>query len=891
MSNISFANPYLLLVLIPLLLVIVVPFVITFKKDNIGIRNIMSLILHFIICVLVVLVLAGMNYKTAIDQTDIYVLADVSYSANRNIDTIDSYIKELDKNKDSKTSIGIVCFGIDTPYVLTIPGENIKSIRSCVEQERVNRSGTDISGALRYTSSLFDDSCIKRIILMTDGYETSSGNVLNVVNELRNQNVYVDAIYLDDNLPEDEIEAQITGVEYTMSTYKDKTESVQVTIQSNLAHSTSLLNIYKNNVLMENSYQAPVISKGLNVITLPLDTTEAGVFDYRIELNVNGDTSSYNNTYSFTQTVTNDIKILYLANDDDEKDFALKYFKKDNTEVTYLNIKQNKVPYTLEDLCQYDEYVLSDVNIKNINSSATFATNLDLMISRYSKSLITLGNTYLDGSSDDVSLKTLANMLPIRYGDSQRDGKLVCIILDISKSMVESFHLQTAKTAANKIVDLASESDNIMVLTLSGETMVLQVSTKVTDGVRVSIKNAINEIEERQGTLIGSSIKQFADNFSNLPFYQKQIYLLSDGATMNGDVDAVDVAYNLYKTSGTTISCIGIGDRDSLLKDIATASKGNYYTAEDVEELEILVDNELSSEISETVYDDGDDRAVTIKRSSAAILNGIEGNIPVVRGYYLGTTKNSATTVLSTIYEGTTRDYEVPLYAFWRYGNGSVSSLACDVNSGYWLSTWTGEGGDLRYEANNNGEKILYNLAMSNLPTQRVEAPLIIDISLDGINSYVSINPPTLNPNASLSLSITYPNGKTVEKEMVYTTTNYEISFESQMTGKYYIKINYELNNINYAIDYYYNVSYAEEYNSFNYYEIYNLNHMVNTGNPVYEDASNIDLSVDETRSTTYSFDFTILFMTIAISLFIVDIFIRKVKWADIRQIFKKEGQ
>ena len=147
----------------------------------------MSLILHTIICILVVFVLAGMNYKAAIDETDIYVLADVSYSANRNIDTIDGYIEELDKNKDNKTKIGVVCFGIDTPYVLTVPGEKVKSVRNCIDQERVNRSGTDITGALRYTSSLFDDTSIKRIIVITDGYETSSGNVLNVVNELRNK--------------------------------------------------------------------------------------------------------------------------------------------------------------------------------------------------------------------------------------------------------------------------------------------------------------------------------------------------------------------------------------------------------------------------------------------------------------------------------------------------------------------------------------------------------------------------------------------------------------------------------------------------------------------------------------------------------------------------------
>lgn len=883
MSNISFANPYLILILIPVLLLLIIPFFITFKKDNIGIRNIFSLILHVIISTLIVLVIAGMSYKTAIDETNIYVLADLSYSTNRNIDTIDNYVSTLENNVDNQTKVGVVCFGTDTPYVLMTPGEKVKSVRSVIDQERIDQSGTDIAGALRYTASLFDDNVVKRIILITDGDETNSGNVLNVVNELYTQDIFVDAIYLDDNLPSDVAEVQINSVNYTMSTYQNKAENVQITIQSNLEHKTSLVELLKDGQVVQT--RAPQLSKGINVITMSLDTATAGEFKYDVRVTVSGDSSSYNNNYSFTQVVTENVKILYLASNDNEVDKANNYFKKDNTEVTYININNGNVPYTIEDLCNYDEFVLSDVNVLNIRNSGQFIANLDEMVSRYSKTLITLGNTYTQNGTDEYEYDTLASMLPIKYGESDRDGKLITIVIDISKSMRESYHLDVAKESACKIVDLAQESDNIMVITMSGETQVLQMSTTVTDGTKLKVKEAINNIEERQGTLIGSTLQNTYELIGELPFLQKQIYLISDGRNMIGDPnDAVSVANNIYVNTGTTISSIQVGspDAENLLEKISQAAAGRYYTANEVKDLEELFDNEISSDITATVVDDGVSREIVVNKENDVTLTDIEGDIEAVRGFYVGTTKNSATTILETIWSSETKNTEVPIYAYWRYGNGLVASFSCDINHNIWLRNW-GSG--------TNGEKFLQNLSGANLPTKREDVPLLVETEAIGTNTYLYVDTPTLNPNAKLTLEITDPSGDVNERDLVYTTEDYETNFETKEVGTYRLKITYTLeasnaSPITYSKEYIYNVSYTEEYNSFNYYEISNLNHMVNTGNPVYEDADSINLSIDETKVTTYTYDFTVLFMTIAICLFVVDIFIRKVKWADIKQIF-----
>ena len=60
MRNISFDNPWLLLLAIPLLAVVIVPYSIAIRKDNKNAHTVTSLILHLLIVALVVHALAGM---------------------------------------------------------------------------------------------------------------------------------------------------------------------------------------------------------------------------------------------------------------------------------------------------------------------------------------------------------------------------------------------------------------------------------------------------------------------------------------------------------------------------------------------------------------------------------------------------------------------------------------------------------------------------------------------------------------------------------------------------------------------------------------------------------------------------------------------------------------
>ena len=93
MSSINFDNPFLLLIGIPLLLIAIIPFVIAIRKDNRTINNVISFIIHIVISLIITLAMAKTTYELVITETNIYVLADVSYSSNNNLELIDEYIE------------------------------------------------------------------------------------------------------------------------------------------------------------------------------------------------------------------------------------------------------------------------------------------------------------------------------------------------------------------------------------------------------------------------------------------------------------------------------------------------------------------------------------------------------------------------------------------------------------------------------------------------------------------------------------------------------------------------------------------------------------------------------------------------------------------------------
>lgn len=867
MNSINFDNPWLLIIGIPLLLIVIVSFIIAVRKDNKTIHNVTSFAIHILIVILITLGLAKTSYERIITETNIYILADVSYSSNKNLDLIDEYINELEGNVPKNSKIGIVCFGKDYE-VLTDVGEEIKSVK----ESKVDKSATNIYEALEFTATLFKDNVVKRIVIISDGEETKESSIVSLVQNLSVENVYVDAIYVDNNLKEDDKEIQINEINYINSTYLNNEETVYAIIQANTT-SKAYVKLYKDNELLKE--KAVVFAKGYNSITFDLDTSIVGTFDYKLVVESDDDTSTYNNNYMFTQTVNEKLQMLFISSNNSDLEQAKELYGNSCIIDAYVNNKN--VPYTIEQLSKYDEFVLSDIDIRTLNNYSQFIASIDTLVSKFGKSLITFGNTYIQNNYDDPTLSVLNNMLPVKFGNNENEDKLVTLCLDISRSMEQVDRLKIAKETACSILDNLDDDVMVLVIGFYGEVRTIHQQSPASE--REVLKEKIRNLEAYQGTFMGSALGYTYEAVTSLPYSKNEVILISDGLPYGEQATSAKVMVkkmadaNIMLSTVHTISLDG-GD---LLKELASIGKGYYYYIKDVESVNGLVLNGVMNSLTDTILE-ANESTVEVLLKKEVLVEGIDA-LPNILGLYNNTKKSSAKVILEATYTDITNtSYKIPLYSYWEYGNGVVSTFASTI-SGNWISKW---------DSDTLGTKALSNVPKANQPNERIDSAFIIETQSLGTNTLLNVVAPSLNVNSVLNVKVTNPDNSVVTKELTFNSENYVCELVTDLVGEYVVELTYQLGQTLYTSTYSFTISYLPEYNSFTIFEASNLYYMVSNNGQVSENGKLV-LTNDNSNEQKYIYDFTSLFMIICVILAVVDVIVRKLTLNDIKALFRNK--
>lgn len=868
MRNISFDNPYLLLVAIPLLLMLIIPFAIAIRKENKSKGATASFILHIIIVLLVTLAAAGTIATTVMTETHVYVVADVSYSAHENLDKVDEYIADLQEKLPKNSKVGVVCFAKD--YTLHTPmGGEITTVKAA----RVDDSATNISAALDYTATLFRSDVIKRVVLITDGKETdddATSEFIRAVENLHNNDIYIDAVYLDDNLPDGATEVQVSGVDFTESTYRHHESTANVLLQSGY-EGNAIVNLFKDGEKLSTS--AVSLTKGYNIVNFDLDTAESGTFDYEITVEAEGDLSPYNNAYRFTQTVAGNLNILLVSSDPADLERAQALYGEKATIDAYIN--DPRVPYTIEQMCLYDEIILSNVDVRTLNNYTAFIDSVDTAVSQFGKSLITMGDLLLQNKDEEI-LDQLADMLPVKFGNSDQDAKLYGIVLDTSRSMQNASRLAIAKSAAIHLLDLLNDEDYVTIISFSGDVSVIQAPTKVVN--RDEIARMIMDIQPTQGTYIGLAMRQAYELMAQLPYSERQIMLITDGMSHSFEADdPSDVAaalrdIDIFTSVLNTASTAG----ETPMKQVAAAGGGYYYSVEDERDLEELMFTQIADDLTESVIEKESPINIVLKNDE--ILEGIDA-LPPLQGFVYAKEKASATTVLTTDYEKSEGSVvNPPVYAYWDYGNGRVCSFT-GTFTGKWVEAWSVD----------EGQGFFSNLVEVNTPEERIDYPFTLNISFDGTYSQVEIIPVTLNPYAVTTVTLTTPDGKQQSRVLTFDSARYYFDFTTPDVGKYDIEILYEYDDHQFTAKTVYNISYSPEYDRFAIFDAGSLHECIRNRGTVTEGEVPL-IENDETEVATYTVSYAVPLLIAAVVIFVIDIFIRKIKWKDILSLFGKKA-
>ncbi len=902
MSSINFDNPYLLLLAVPLVVLFAIPFFIAVRKDNVNVHNAASGIIHVLMAIIVAFAAAGTSIVTTMTETDVYVLADVSYSANRNYDLIDDYIENLRKSLPDNSRLGVICFGKDY-QLLSRLGERPKS----VSLSTVDDSATDIVSALDFAGSLFRESVLKHIVVITDGKqsdESDSNALKRQVDALADKKIHVSAIYLDDNLPTDVREVQLSSVDISDNAYLNRQQDVTLTIKCNCPDfaeiggvqepysSEAILKLFREGTQV--AERTVYLTNGENFETFSLGTSEEGVFDYEFRIEPAEDTNPNNNSLLFTQRVSAGASVLLITGDEGNFRTVRDMFGENAQIDAYVNLPD--VPYTVEQLSRYDEIVLADVDPTKLNNLTMFLESVDTVVSLFGKSLITLGDVSVQNYPSG-ELKALDNMLPVVFGKTDDAPRLYTIIIDTSRSMYSASKFTRAKEAASEIVNLLSDRDYLNLIEFSGNAYTRHNTALMADS-RQDVLDTIENLTVTQGTSIGSGLQAAFNIMKGDTVYgEKRVMLITDGLNFTFDsYEPVQIVqdmrdYSIY----TSVLDVGRGgdtgteatQAKALLNELVTIGGGQYLDITNEDNLESVINTQLPSDVNNS---NGGMSYITVARRVDDVLSGINQtdlSSTFVTDYYYGLAKASATTVLTVDYGKSSGGVlKAPLYAYWKYGNGRVASFTSSVSQtnsglGYW-------GEEMR-------TTFLTNLFDTSFPDEKVDYPFLLDITSDSGYAHVTLTPANIDMDVDVTISVTCPDGSEIVGSMAFGSRTFDYQFVTADVGTYSVEVTYDYGTSGdggqsdkvFTANRNISVSYAPEYDSFALFDAAVLHKMVGSNGTVSEDG-NLIIENKEGEAGVYNLPLAMPLLIAAVVLFAVDIGVRKLKWDDIKSLFKK---
>ena len=874
MNNIDIKNPWLALIAIPMIIIVVIFFFRIPKQKRGFLKNRISLGLHIVMSLTLALAFMDIRFLHSGKDTELYILADCSASEKNSGDRIDQLIREVYDKQGINTKIGVIAFAKN--YQLVTPlGNQYEGIARVFDDITFDVGATNLEAALNYADSLYSEESVHRMLIISDGVETD-GSAIDALDKLLHNNVYIDCVYLTED-EEDEI--AVTDVSYTEKAFYGRKQEAKVAVRSRKeAQITAQLK--KNGEVVEN--KKTQVNHGLTVITFDLAADQVGTFEYKITLlGEDGnpipeakDAFKENNQKSFTQEIHDDFKVLLIDSDSaDRRAIDALHLYTENTQITEYLYTATNLPYTLDKLIQYDEIILSDVNLSIMAHYEEFIENVRLAVSVYGKTLMNYGATNI-GDSNNEAMSLFADMLPVQYHSD--DKQAVILNIDVSGSM-EGDRLAKAKQGAIACVDILDEDDYIGIVSFSDEGIVVQPLTSVKN--RATIVANINSMQTIGGTNMGPGFTRCTELLRNADFEYKQVITLSDGDPFDSEADLRNQVVQMAQQNIIS-SFINISNKsgEPLLKNLAKAGNGRYYYVESAASLVKVMLSSVTDDVTNTAIEGK--APVQIREAEDPSLAGITA-LPDLMGYNYCRIKQDATTVLTTQYTAKDTDGQaagvaaVPIYAYWSFGKGKVSSFTSAIGT-----SWTSG-----IRSMPNGKLFFQQAANEMLPDSASNDQITFEYEINGVSALAKVNANDGDTEADVSLVLTAPNGTETSYKPYYDGTAYSILLDTPVVGDYKVHIVYNhhvtWNNgevhmeLLGEIDYPLHFDYSKEYNLFD----------VNDGEILYRlSKSNGNTSVNEVNYETLSSEIEfrsyrssmmwLLFASLAI--FLADVFVRK---------------
>lgn len=923
--SIIFSSPWFLLFLIPLAALTFIPYFRISKKFRRNRNRLIPLILHLTVVTLSVFVLSGMtfNYTVPNLKNEIILLVDVSESEGLSAEKRDEFIETvLRQSRYDSYHVGIVTFGFDQTYAVPLTDKTDEIFDLYQAAEQPDKSATNIADALLYTKDLFNNPASAKIVLVTDAKETDK-EAASVIRAVTASGIKVDVANISSGYENNEVE--IVGVDLPDYHVKVNEEfNMVVNVFANTTGSATIALTDNGNPVSDATASVQFV-KGLNSFTVKYKFPAGGMRQLGFTLQSAESTLAENDQYCSYYYLQVFNKILMIGRSDAECT-PLKELLTDegsfDVEVKDITKDEFFDSTTVDALREYDQVILN--NIANDDLPDGFATVLTDYVQNYGGGVFTVGGSDGAGKAhsyvrEDMYGSVYQQLLPVQAID-YTPPKGVIILIDRSGSMgnppdsLGKTPLDRAKEGAEACLSAMSERDYVGIITLdSFEEVVLPLTPRT---MEKEIREAINSFEGATGGTVFSGAIRKAGNMlrAETNVDKRHIIIVTDGLPGDAKEDYELIARNNYEneTASITMSVVIIGNPTKEAKEnmeyLATEiGHGKCYNVEpkDIERImrEDLKVPEIKDYNPETFNPIVNDPTSPIFNGVA--YGGTEGGMKMnctLDGFYGVKLKKGAELILAG-------EYNVPVYAQWKFGKGYVGSFMCDL-SGEWSSNFMSDDG---------GKKFICNVVENLMPVEDIR-PKEIDAVLKEQNyinrvdvytdlkdgEYVRGRVEYLSDDAATAISMDKTEfddkGDPLNSDAYVFTPFGEANgytrcdFVLKTQGNYRIVI--EKCNANGDV-----IATKEIYKSFSYSEEFDLS--ANTDSEVIE--KNVKLwaergrgkvieDLDDPQEIFSSFETTLkktfdprtLFMIIAIVLFLSDVAIRKFKFKWPHEIIKE---
>ncbi len=750
----QFTHPYWLLAALPALAWISW---LAWKTDvQIAVwRRWTALVLRLVICLALVLAIAGVQWLLPVEGMNVFFVLDRSDSIpSGQQDAAKALVNRMAVQKKKEDKAGVIIFGTDAS-IDRMPNAaiDLEKVEAVVDTQR-----SDLASAIRLATAAFAETGQKRMVLMSDGNE-NLGDAMAAVAGARAQGATIDVVPLGVTRGND---VSVQKVQVPAKLKKGQPFEAKIFVQADQAQSATV-RLYRNEQFL--GEQKVQLEAGKNLFSFPQTLPDPGFFNYDVRVDAVRDALPQNNRAAAFASVKGDPRVLLISGEPDQDETLAAALRSARLEVKVVGL--GGLPNSLAEMDSYDSIFLSNLSAGDLGRDTM--SLLESAVRDFGVGLVCVGgeNSYAAGGYRNTPLEAT---LPVSMElDSKKVLPPGAVVL-VMHGMEFANGNQVARDCALGVLGALGPADELGVVLWDGTDQwvyeLQKVGNKSAAGRAIAGMNQ-GDLGSFQGVL-EESHKALQKSKASL----KHIIVFSDGDPAPPSAELMQKIVADRITVSTVLIAGHVGP-DTMIS-IAEKGRGRFYNVTSPAMLPQIFIKETAVILKSAIYEEPFKPQL---RSASEVTRGIGlADYPTLLGYVATSLKPRAETPLLT-------PKGDPLLAHWQYGLGRAVAFTSDARA-KWGKNW------LNWERYQQFWSQIAQWSLRRLENADFTSEVVVDKGEGLINVEALDEQGNYRNFMNLQATVVSPKGERMTVRLEQTGPgHYEAKFPTKEVGGYLLNL------------------------------------------------------------------------------------------------------